>query len=216
MRTDFAILTLLCCAASLRANTEPFARYQIILDRKAFGQAAPPPAAPVQQTIPLSQSFAKTLRLCSLLDDEDGIRVGLVDAQSKTDFFLRVGEIAEGIELVSASFEDEEAILRKGAEMAVIKLNSGEIEPMTAAQHASRVKNLESSYAERRKQRLEERRQRTERPVVPPPEITGEELKKHLQEYQMEVIRQGLPPLPIPLTPEMDNQLVAEGVLPPM
>jgi len=32
----------------------------------------------------------------------------------------------------------------------------------------------------------------------------------------MEVIRQGLPPLPIPLTPEMDAQLVSEGVLPPM
>ena len=31
----------------------------------------------------------------------------------------------------------------------------------------------------------------------------------------MEVIRQGLPPLPIPLTPEQDSQLVKEGVLPP-
>ena len=44
---------------------------------------------------------------------------------------------------------------------------------------------------------------------------TGEELEKHLNEYQMDVIRQGLPPLPIPLTPEMDQQLVNEGVLPP-
>ena len=31
----------------------------------------------------------------------------------------------------------------------------------------------------------------------------------------MEAIRQGLPPLPLELTPEQDDQLVAEGVLPP-
>ena len=42
-----------------------------------------------------------------------------------------------------------------------------------------------------------------------------EEVRANLQNYQMEVIRSGMPPLPIPLTKEMDDQLVAEGVLPP-
>ena len=46
----------------------------------------------------------------------------------------------------------------------------------------------------------------------PEPKMTGPELEKHLQNYQLEVIRQGLPPLPIPLTPEMDAQLVAESI----
>ena len=32
----------------------------------------------------------------------------------------------------------------------------------------------------------------------------------------MEVLRKGMPPLPVPLTPEMDAQLVSEGVLPAM
>lgn len=32
----------------------------------------------------------------------------------------------------------------------------------------------------------------------------------------MEVIRQGLPPLPVQLTPDRDAQLVAEGLLPPL
>ena len=31
----------------------------------------------------------------------------------------------------------------------------------------------------------------------------------------MDVIRAGLPPLPVPLTKQMDEQLVAEGILPP-
>ena len=51
---------------------------------------------------------------------------------------------------------------------------------------------------------------------VPKPIYTGEELERHLQDYQMEVIRQGLPPLPVQLTPDRDAQLVAEGLLPPL
>ena len=31
----------------------------------------------------------------------------------------------------------------------------------------------------------------------------------------MELIRNGMPPLPVPLTTEMDDQLVSEGILPP-
>jgi len=49
-----------------------------------------------------------------------------------------------------------------------------------------------------------------------PAKPTGEELEKHLRDYQMDVIRKGLTPLPIPLTQEMDDQLVKEGVLPPV
>jgi hypothetical protein len=44
-----------------------------------------------------------------------------------------------------------------------------------------------------------------------------QDLQKHLQEYQMDLIRSGGakgPPLPLPLTPEMDQKLVDEGVLP--
>ena len=65
----------------------------------------------------------------------------------------------------------------------------------------------------RRRQRMLERQKPVE---VPKPMYTGEELEKHLQNYQMEVIRQGLPPLPVQLTPDRDAQLVAEGFLPPV
>ena len=56
-------------------------------------------------------------------------------------------------------------------------------------------------------------------PQIPPEPVkqkySGEELNKHLSEYKLEVIRQGLPPLPIPLTKDEDDKLVREGVLPP-
>ena len=45
-------------------------------------------------------------------------------------------------------------------------------------------------------------------------EMTPEEVNAYLQEYQKELIRSGQTPLPIPLTPETDQALVEEGVLP--
>ncbi len=69
------------------------------------------------------------------------------------------------------------------------------------------------SYAERRRQRMLERQKPVE---VPKPMYTGEELEKHLQDYQMQVIREGLPPLPVQLSSDRDAQLVAEGFLPPV
>ncbi|HBA84456.1 MAG TPA: hypothetical protein DCZ95_10215 [Verrucomicrobia bacterium] len=192
-----------------------FERYQVILDRKPFGN---PPAAPLEPpvaTIPPEQSFARTIRMSALVEQDDGsIRVGLIDAQGNQSFFLGEGESENGIELVSADYDTEEAVLRKGSEMAVLKLSSGEIQALNPQQQQERMnapRSQRMSYADRRAAR-----ERARREAPPQPKYTGEELEKHLQEYQMEVIRQGLPPLPIPLTPEMDDQLVTEGVLPPV
>ena len=46
-------------------------------------------------------------------------------------------------------------------------------------------------------------------------ELSNEEIVQLLQEYQKELIRSGQTPLPIPLTPETDKELVEEGLLPP-
>lgn len=40
-------------------------------------------------------------------------------------------------------------------------------------------------------------------------------LDQALNQYKLELLRKGLPPLPIPLTEEEDARLVEEGVLPP-
>jgi hypothetical protein len=152
--------------------------------------------------------------MCALLEDDNGIRIGLIDQSNNKNFFLSVGQTEENIELVSANYQDEEAVLRKGSEMALVKLQSGEIQPLSPAEQRERLNTPQGrrpSYAERRMMRQQQRQ------VEPPPQpkYTGPELEQHLEQYQMEVIRQGLPPLPIPLTPEMDAQLVTEGVLPP-
>ncbi len=216
MKRSLLILCLIFTGTLSSASIPEFSRYRIILDRKPFGDPPPAPVTP-RPTPPVSpqQSFARTIRLTALLESDDGeLRVGLVNSQNNDSFFLRVGETHDGIELVSASYEEEEAVLRRGSEMAVISFNTGDVEPITQQQHAERAQARQSSYEERRQARRAAAEARRREPP-PEPLLTGEELQQHLQDYQMEVIRQGLPPLPIPLTPEMDDQLVREGVLPP-
>lgn len=210
------LLTVIGWAGWANASATGFDRYRVILDRKPFGDApAPAPETRPAVVVPPAESFARTIRLSAIVEEADGgIRVGLVDGRNNDSFFLRVGDTHDGIELVSASFEDEEAVLRRGTEMAIIKLADGQVQAITPQQHQDRVRARQTSYEDRRRARQEELERRRNQPP-PEPQLTGEALQRHLEDYQMEVIRQGLPPLPIPLTPEMDRQLVSEGILPP-
>jgi hypothetical protein len=197
-------------AALCQADDEGFKRYQLILDKQPFGQD--PPEADIVQ-VPASQSFARNLRLSMLFEGPDGTtRAGIVDNSTKKSYILRIGEPQDDLEMVEADIRTSEAMLKKGNEVALFKLEAGTGRPISKSEQSSR----QSSYAERRRallKKIEERRNAAQPPPVP--ELTGEALKKHLEEVQMDAIRNGLPPLPLPLTPEMDAQLVSEGVLPP-
>jgi hypothetical protein len=69
------------------------------------------------------------------------------------------------------------------------------------------------------RQELEEqRRSGTNQTPARAEGLSDEERRRKIMDYQMDLIRsrgKKGPPLPIPLTKEMDDQLVAEGVLPP-
>jgi hypothetical protein len=208
VKSRLPILILLSAALLSMAGDEGFKRYQLILDKKPFGQE--PPEADVVQ-IPITESFARNLRLSMLFEGPDGdLRAGIVDTASQKNYILRTGEEKDGLELVEADLRASEAMLRKGNEVALFKLESGEVEPLSKSQQAAH----KSSYQERKRGRT----------AVPPPDqppeppqpvMSGEALRLHLENVQMDAIRNGLPPLPLPLTPEMDAQLVREGVLPP-
>ena len=60
--------------------------------------------------------------------------------------------------------------------------------------------------------------QTPQQPQMTPEEMAmqREQVQQDMRQYQMEVIRSGMPPLPVQLTQEMDDQLVAEGFLPPI
>ncbi len=205
------------------------ARYKNIYGSKPFVEPEPPPPAPPPQPAPSKPtiSFAKFLRLCSLMDFGDGMRAGFYDSKAKKDFIMMEGEILDGIELISINTEAESAVLRKGNEQEELSLNDEEKLAMaateskqdrTSTREAPTPPKPPASYLARKKKRMSANKPPPAPPTAPPtppaPKLTGEALHKHLQEYQMEVIRKGLPPLPIPLTPEQDEQLVQEGILP--
>lgn len=210
MKSRLAILMLLPAVALCATEDGGFKRYQLILDKQPFGQE--PPETDIVQ-VPASQSFARNLRLSMLFEGPDGTtRAGIIDNASKKSYILRIGEPQDGLEVVEADVKTSEAMIRKDNEVALFKLEAGGGEPISKAEQSSR----KSSYADRRRallQKIEERQQPAEPP--PQPTLTGDALQKHLENVQMDAIRNGLPPLPMPLTPEMDAQLVREGVLPP-
>ena len=209
MKITASILLLLTFALSAIADEEGFARYQIIIDKHPFGEE-PPEAEPVQ--IPLNQSFARNLRLSMLFEGPGGdVRAGIIDTKEKKNYILSIGEIEGGLELIEADLSASEAMLRKGTEVALFKLESDKPEPLSKSQQASR----RSSYSRRRKSRMAAANKSAKPKKPEAPRLTGEALRKHLENVQMNAIRDGLPPLPLPLTPEMDAQLVAEGVLDP-
>ena len=218
MKRLTAILLLFAAAMSAGATpaVRPFSDYQVILDRKPFG--VPPERAPEpERVIPVQESFAAQMQLSGIDDLEDGnMRVTVIDRKDNSYFSLIIGEKSDaGIELMDVDYEKEEAVLKKGEEVVVLRMSgTSGTQVLSSSEQQERMKDVETrrlSYAERRRQRMLERQKPVE---VPKPIYTGEELEKHLQDYQMEVIRQGLPPLPVQLTPDRDAQLVSEGFLP--
>jgi hypothetical protein len=217
------IVAILLLASAFSAGAaapvvRPFEDYQVILDRKPFG-APPDRSLEPERVVPVSESFAAQMVLSGIYELDDGnLRVAVTDKKDNSYYSLMVGEKSDqGIELIDADYEGGEAVLKKGEE--TVKLTMGgatESAMLSTTELQTRVKQAEErrlSYAERRRARMLERQKPLE---IPKPKYTGEELEKHLQDYQMQVIREGLPPLPVQLTPERDAQLVAEGFLPPV
>jgi hypothetical protein len=203
-------------------------RYTLILQRRPFSESSKALAAadtPAIVTVAKPPAFVSGIRPCSFVETERGLRVGFEDSRQKPPeiYSLYVGESREGVVLVDADFEGEAALLRKGGEQ--YWLGTSDATSATSASAAienqpREAKPLRLSFSERRQLRLEELKKRAEARRQTDAErsaqLSDDELEKRLQEYQMELIRAGKTPLPmVPLTPEMDAQLVEEGILPP-
>lgn len=220
MKRAVFILSWACAisAAAAVPEAKPFSDYQVILDRKPFG-TPPDRSQEPERVVPVSESFAAQMVLSGIYELDDGnLQVAVVDKKDNSYFSLLVGDTSDaGIELVDADYEKEEAVLKKGEEVVVLKMSGvAGTQVLSTAERQDRMRQAEDrrmSYAERRRQRMLERQKPVE---IPKPMYTGEELEKHLQDYQMKVIREGLPPLPVQLTADRDAQLVQEGFLLPV
>ena len=231
MKPKTFILCLLSVVSVLPvAFGADFGRYEIILKRRPFG--APPARSQTRVTPqkPTEDPF-KSYRLVGITrGDENDVSVGIVNIGVKPaqSIFLGFGESDQDLTLVDADFELEGALIRKGQDEKWLYLGggspgggSGGYSAPTAlgSKKSSSASKGVKSYIDRMRARRAQRGG-TRTTTIAPPKLKGEELKKHLQDYNMQLIRQaakgegGAPPLPIPLTPEQDKQLVDEGVLP--
>jgi len=195
-------------------------RYNVILDRSPFGSdplstVTTPDTSAQQQKI--AAELEKTCRLSYLFEAKNGeIRAGFQNLKAKkgepASSVIRVGESFMGMKLKSVDLVNSEARLEFNGKPITFRLAKAPEKPV-ARKVPTPSRRLGSGF-----------RKLPPPAPKPPPEpklspeeqkIRREEIRRNLQDYQMEVIRKGMPPLPVPLTPEMDDQLVSEGILPP-
>jgi hypothetical protein len=205
-------------------------RYDVIVDRSPFG-ADPLTGAEVADKAASAtlKTLEKELRLCFLLKSQTGdVRAGFQNIKARPgepkSVMLMVGESFRAMKLLEIDIENSTATLQYQGKPLTFELSKA-----TAATKAVAKKPQPPTQPQRRfgsgfrrsKPPVEQAQPVAPKPVEPqlPSEeqaLRQKEVRENLQQYQMEVIRGGMPPLPIPLTAEMDAQLVAEGVLPPV
>tara|TARA_B100000927_G_scaffold211049_1_gene171745 strand:+ start:1057 stop:1725 length:669 start_codon:yes stop_codon:yes gene_type:complete len=216
------ILIYILFTNSVFANNSEEDRYKIIVDRKPFGQEliSPDPSILAIQAeanaIAAARSAEKELRLCFLFETTHGvIRAGfqnkVVKKGEPKSVMLAVGETFKGMKLIDVNINESTATLDRNGVKIMFSLAKAPKNPSinskepTGRKFNSGFRPQKSTETPKEKIKLtpqeEERRK--------------QEIQESLRRYQMDVIRAGLPALPVPLTKEMDDQLVAEGVLPP-
>ncbi len=204
-------------------------RYDVIVERSPFGADPLIGAEAVDQAAATTlKTLEKELRLCFLLQSQTGdVRAGFQNIKARSgepkSVMLMVGESFRAMKLLEIDIENSTATLQYQGKPLTFELSKG-----TAAKQAAANKPQPPTQPQRRfgggfrrSTPPAEKAQPAPQPAVPQlsPEEEAQrrqEVRENLQQYQMEVIRSGMPPLPLPLTQEMDDQLVAEGVLPPV
>jgi hypothetical protein len=209
------------CVAANKYTQE---RYDVILDRSPFGAdplhgAVPDNSAQDRAAAAAAAAAAKSFRLSFLLEGEDGeIRAGFEHlkpkkGEAKSSIIMK-GEGFMGMKLMDIDFFNSSATLDQDGKQIRFELSKG---PAVAKAPAAASPQPARRFGGGFRRTPPKQPEKPKEPQLSPEEqkLRREEIRANLQDYQMEVIRSGMPPLPIPLTQDMDDQLVAEGVLPP-
>lgn len=224
----FIILLLTFLAAPHRGPAMDLGEYQVILDKQLLGatRQVTVPAVTPPPTV-AAPSWSREYQMTMMTRDQPSgtIRIGLQNIQNQSSVLLIEGKDRhEDFKLVSANYSSGTATISYRGASHQFRLQDGPATrsaPTTEMRDPSRINIPDAA----RKSGTIARPGRRSRPSTPDQEsptlqirrfASQEELQEHLKQQQMDAIRTGKPPLPIPLTPEMDQQLVEEGVLPPL
>ena len=195
-------------------------RYDVIIARSPFGSEPLDPASNAAKPAEIKQ-LEKDLRLCFLLESQSGeVRAGFQNQKAKSgepkSVILMEGESYRAMKLLEIDMENSTATLQYDGKPVIFELSKSKV-AVASKKPASDTPSRRFGSGFRRstppaEEKAEEEPQLTEEEVAQ----QREAVRESLREYQMEVLRNNMPPLPIQLTPEQDDQLVEEGVLPPM
>lgn len=128
------MMALVWLVAGCASAADTFSRYEVILDRKPFGQDVAPP--PLALAIPPGESVVNKVKMTAVVRDEAGVlRVGIVDLKDNRNYLLGIGESLGDMEVVEADYELERARLRRGPEDYWVSMfgGSNKFEAVTAA-----------------------------------------------------------------------------------
>ena len=200
-------------------------KYQIIIDRQPFGRESISPEPSVSaikseaEAIAAAKSAEKELRLCFIFETTKGlIRAGfqnkIVKAGEPKSIMLGVGDTFKGMKLVDVNIQESTATLDRNGVMIMFSLNKSAKNTLGNSKTTS-TRKFNSGFRSSNTNDKEIKKEVNVKLTVQQQEQRKQEIQESLRQYQMDVIRAGLPPLPVPLTKQMDDQLVSEGVLPP-
>ena len=200
-------------------------KYQIIIDRQPFGRELISPEPSVSsikseaEAIAAAKAAEKELRLCFIFETTKGlIRAGfqnkIVKAGEPKSIMLGVGDTFKGMKLVDVNIQESTATLDRNGVMIMFSLNKSAKNTLGNSKTTS-ARKFNSGFRSSNTNDKEIKKEVNVKLTVQQQEQRKQEIQESLRQYQMDVIRAGLPPLPVPLTKQMDDQLVAEGVLPP-
>ena len=125
---------------------------------------------------------------------------------------LAVGETFKGMKLIDVNINESTATLDRNGVKVMFSLAKAPKNPSINSGKEPIGRKFNSGF---RPQKSNEAPKENIKLTPQEEERRKQEIQESLRRYQMDVIRAGLPALPVPLTKEMDDQLVAEGVLPP-
>ncbi len=198
-------------------------RYNVITERSPFGEdpLLAQQEADQKKEDAAAQAAARKLeqqmRLCYLLETDSGdLRAGFQNLKAAAgeagSFMLRLGENFQGMKLTDIDLANNSATISMNGKPVTFELSRAKAAPEPVPRAAIPRRRLGGGF-----RRQPQEPTKPAEPALTPEEQAAKrkEVRENLEQYQMEVIRAGMPPLPIPLTQEMDNQLVEEGVLPP-
>ena len=126
------MVVLATATGSVAATTaDGFARYQIILERKPFGEPPPEPEKPPPPPAAEAPPWAESYRLYSVAQTEgEPIQASLWDLKNMKTVMVSLGGAAvDGIELLSADIVEEVATLSKDGMSATMELEESAKKP---------------------------------------------------------------------------------------